>query len=102
MTDFHVGQRVACVDDAGFTGPAFYGSEIFPVKGNLYTIRQIASPQGEAALHLFEIVNEPREYLIGRVEPYFLARRFRALQRRTTDISIFEELLVPDRELEKV
>jgi hypothetical protein len=103
MADFHVGQRVACVDDEGFNRPAFYGCEIFPVKANIYTIRQISlSPEGEAAFRLFEIVNEPREYLIGCVEPCFLARRFRPLQERKTDISIFEKLLVPNTELEKV
>jgi len=103
MTDFHVGQRVVCVDDEGFKRPAFYGCEIFPVKDNIYTIRQIApSPEGEAGFHLFEIVNKPRAYLIGCVEPYFLARRFRPLQERKTDISIFENLLVPNTELEKV
>jgi hypothetical protein len=103
MVDFYVGQSVVCVDDEGFKRPAFYGCETFPVQGNIYTIRQIALfPETEAGLRLFEIVNEPREYLIGCVEPYFLARRFRSLQERKTDISIFEKLLVPDMELEKV
>ena len=88
--NFHVGQKVVCVDDV-FP----FGSELnCPVNGCVYTIRDFEYSDGGAnGMRLDEIVNEPRAYVDGFVEVAFFLHRFRPV--RTTDISIFTAMLAP-------
>ena len=85
-----------------------YGDEVTPVKGMVYTVRCYADYQypetGEALIFLEEIINRPRLYQTfsgpQTVEPAFQAARFRPV--KTTDISIFEAMLRPTKQEEKV
>lgn len=91
---FYVGQKVVCVDDRKrfdrFNDPR----EITPVKGTVYTVREIVpSNQFSFGVLLLEIVNEPIQYLEGYGEMYFNPRRFRPAVSPKTDISIFEKIL---------
>lgn len=85
---FRIGQKVICIDDRGDKDGR---SEIFPVKGSVYTIRAF-HPEGDSIL-LEEIVNEPREYWQRFGELYFMLRRFRPLIERKTDIGFAHEIL---------
>lgn len=91
---FHVGQKVVCVDDTPFGPLRSYGTGL-PVVGRVYTVRRVAiwanwkRTEGGLGLWLDEFVRPLASD--GREHP-FSARRFRPL--RTTDISIFQAMLV--------
>lgn len=93
---FHVGQKVVCIWK--FMSPNTYG-ETYPLKGHTYTVRGIEPAIGVdgCALLLEEIVNEPRLYWtpsgLRFCECNFWEARFRPVH--TTDIAIFEAMLVP-------
>lgn len=99
--DWTVGMEVVCVEST--ENRDGYGDEILPVKGEHYTLRDIGVDPaiGSVCVWLVEIVNEERRYthsLLGRdvvTEPAFPAYRFRPVQRRKTDISVFQALLNP-------
>ena len=88
--NFHVGQKVVCVDGK----PSIRGSawETLPVKGSVYTIRDIHT---EFGVRVEEIVNPVFPYIKGMMEAYFNFTRFRPV--RTTDISIFTACSRPFR-----
>lgn len=88
---FHVGQKVVCIADAFSLG--FLG-EVFPVKGAVYTIRDIVTDGDGAGLRLEEIVNKPCRYLLDNGdavhdEPCFCATAFRPV----TDIGWAHEIV---------
>lgn len=93
---FHVGQKVVCVDDH-FKRPFSYENR--PKAKRIYTVRAIYQecfcPNDWApALLLEEITNKPRMWLtLGFHEAGFAAGRFRPVQERKTDISIFIQML---------
>lgn len=95
---FHVGQKVVCVDDDPEGHPG-----LFPVAGQIYTIRWVGMffnpwfKTNKFCVHLIEI-NRPAGNLTRCVVPY-RASRFRPVVERKTDISIFTEMLGPQREL---
>ena len=90
---FYVGQKVVCVDAA----PAEYVAAslhiAFPVKGAVYTVRDINADEGKTWLRLVEIVNPVERFPDGNYESDIWAGHFRPAVSPTTDISIFEEIL---------
>lgn len=74
-----VGTKVVCIDDSAFA-PAY--GEILPVKGRVYTIREILTSNGQSCFRLREIVNKPMLYTRGLVECSFRASRFEIKQGR--------------------
>lgn len=92
--EFHVGQKVVCVDDS----PIEDGRSALVMRGAIYTISEIVM-----------ICRHPG-YGVRLVEltPYpgkggWLPSRFRPVTERKTDISIFTELLIgAPKELERV
>lgn len=96
--DFVVGQKVVCID-AKFLPGSYYGDENLPILGHIYTVREIQvaehAPGQPVVVRLVEIVNPLKEYQFGTMECAFLAYRFRPLEKRKTDISIFLKLLTP-------
>jgi len=94
--NFHVGQKVVCVETWALSLGDGYGDEVGPVAGNVYTIRsiQVGRKAREVTVRLHEITNPIRPYyIIGMWEPDFNVRRFRPV--KTTDISIFTAMLAP-------
>lgn len=85
---FHVGQKVVCVDDKPFNG----GLDGL-IAGNIYTIRGFGEcMSGPLGIRLVELLRpKPANDM-----PY-LARRFRPIIERKTDISIFTAMLTPNR-----
>lgn len=92
MSNFRVGQKVVCIDDVW---PPYRHPLILlrPVHGEVYTIRFIEPAAYGIGVLLEEIRNHPSVFRDGAGEPGFLARRFRPLIERKTDISIFTEML---------
>ena len=96
MGNFHVGQKVVCIDQHRPSAAASWIAQgivpTYPAKGCVYTIRAIVfhSYTGAALLLLEEVVNVVPA---GMLEPGFDAKHFRPV--KTTSIEIFERLLVP-------
>lgn len=87
---FRVGQKVVCVDASGVASP-------FIVRGRVYTItgfdNRRAGNSDQPGLYLAEVrAVETRENYAS-----FLARRFRPIVERKTDISIFTKMLTPKK-----
>ena len=100
---FRVGQKVVCVDDQG-TDPH---GVLELHKGNIYTIRWIGMYKhpfepNQLCVRLYEI---NQRGTVGRSQPVpdrhkdipFRATRFRPLEERKTDISVFITLLTPKK-----
>jgi hypothetical protein len=98
--NFRIGQKVVCIwqysrgmDDC----PSI------PQKGQVYTVRGFSDAPyrpDELAIYLEEVVNPPFDYSPGwdwTGEPSFMACRFRPVVERKTDISIFTEMLGPNK-----
>lgn len=86
-----IGDEVECVDDSDFR---FTFGENIPIKGTKYTIRSFVYYSGGVGIRLNEIQNKPMLYDIGGfAECAFHAWRFRKLQKRKTDISVFTQML---------
>jgi hypothetical protein len=92
---FHVGQKVVCVDDSGNWTNGFYYE--IPVKGRIYTIRDIDTRCvvffGKAAIRVEEIILPIENTLVGEWEPGYSPDRFRPVIERKTDISVFTRIL---------
>jgi hypothetical protein len=90
---FRIGQQVECIDDLGFE---YSNGEQLPVKGSVYSIREIDAEMGlETALRFEELKNKRGHYIDQSSECCFLAWRFRPVVR--TDISIFTSMLAPKK-----
>lgn len=95
--DWHVGMKVVCVD-----GSNRYASNIvLPKAGTVYTIRKIVASwphwltaKPKPAIWLEEIV---RPVGLHGVEHPYGADRFRPVQTKKTDISIFTVMLDPSK-----
>lgn len=72
-----VGSLVECLED--LQKYTTYG-EITPVKGNIYTVREIFESGGDVAIRLEEIFNTPQLYNEGFIECGFYIKKFRELQ----------------------
>ena len=101
--NFHVGQKVVCVDNKHTPKPVGHWEEwkrrfgvTKPIRGEVYTIREIAARKnGGLRLRLVEIVNPPAEFRDAPAqEPWFWAENFRPV--KTTSIEIFEQMLAPE------
>lgn len=98
-TNWHVGMEVVCVD--GRFVPLH--GERAPISGRTYTIRTISMcpATGMVGIRLAEILNptttvrKPDDQ--GSREWGFYAIYFRPVQKRKTDISIFQRLLTHPR-----
>ncbi|PAQ03699.1 hypothetical protein LRP31_25620 [Mesorhizobium mediterraneum] len=101
--DWKVGDQVVCVDTwARENDGNGYGDEVGPIAGQIYTIREIGFLHPtihRLQVRLFEIENVVHRYNdIGMWEQTFYASRFRPVQKRSTDISLFRALLNPTPE----
>lgn len=98
--NFHVGQKVVCVDDTANNGPLSANMHNLIRKGEVYTIRDIdhraAGIHGSPSVRLEEVACpiQPAT-ILGPWEPGFHPRRFRPAIERKTDIGIFTALLKP-------
>lgn len=94
---WHVGQRVVCVDDSNWSDDHIK----HPIKGRIYTIREIDTIGGIDGFWLEEIINPIKTYCDGVCEAGFKRERFKPLDEKRLDI--FREMLtVKKREKEKV
>jgi len=94
--DWYVGMKVVCVDDE-YSPLAETVRKMgcrLPERGRVYTIDQIGPRDGRIVIRLVELDN-PRVKVPGykKGPPVFAARRFRPVQTRKTDISIFTAML---------
>lgn len=89
---FKYGQKVICVIFNG-NGPARECCKIIPIKGEIYTVRELRTTKfnGAIGLLLEEIVNPPYDYAQGFAEPSFDPRCFRPVD-YTYGESVCEEL----------
>lgn len=96
---FRVGQKVVCIRE--FRDTRCPLTKHWPKLNVVYTIREIrvSRSDGELYFHLNELVNPVGNFSQGRGEAYFYSRNFRPVVERKTDISIFTEMLAPQREL---
>lgn len=88
MIDFHIGQKVVCVD----ASPSHIGGKYRLVKGAVYTIRGFDDEGGYLGLYLEEIPDDPVRAPFKLPNGWY-AWRFRPV--KTTNISIFTAMLVP-------
>ena len=96
--NFRIGQKVVCVDDAPEEGRAWKGGES-PTEGSVYTIRSIHFDNGVQILGFEEIERSDYSKQFWKDQNLgYLARRFRPVVERKTDISIFRALLTPSKE----
>lgn len=87
--NFHIGQKVVCVDARQRNE---YCSGCLK-EGGIYTIRKVRfNPLGKLGVLLFEVRSGAPPFDDGN-ERGFLADRFRPLDERKTDISVFTKLL---------
>jgi hypothetical protein len=103
--DLYVGQKVRCVretdnDRAWQRDYAARCGIVFPTVGAVYTVRWLGIYKFEGdskpALRVVEITNPVTRWLDGDVaELAFNINRFRPLDERKTDISVFTSLLAP-------
>jgi hypothetical protein len=69
------GVKVVCVDNKPSGG---VGDEVYPIKGQTYTIRSLCGPSPKHLL-LVEIINPVRHYREGILEKAFWYTRFKPL-----------------------
>lgn len=107
---FKVGQKVVCINDDWFEHPSWADVAHKPVKGQIYTVRDIdqlplALGFDIPGLHLIELTNPTQFWYFGMdifvAEISFESDRFRPLEEKKTDISAFTSLL-KTKELEVV
>jgi hypothetical protein len=100
--------KVVCVDAEvrRFGSSNVRGPEIIPEVGRVYTIREIGylypSPlHDHLCVRLVEVVNRPLLYAFcdEPLETAFGVSRFRRVQPRKTDISIFTAMLNPKKQV---
>lgn len=72
-----IGSLVELIDDNW--GKRGHVGEIFPVKGPIYTVRDIEDTDTGPAIRLEEIINKEYLYQDGYGETCFLMKRFREL-----------------------
>jgi hypothetical protein len=103
--NFHVGQKVCCVDDvlAGPAGHVILSEIIGPKVGRVYTVRTISLGfvGGEPCIKLVEIPDQKVDLLfegeLWEAEITFDAKDFRPVVERKTSIEIFRAMLNPSK-----
>lgn len=108
--NFHVGQKVVCMDadfsvlwhdSMSWSGHGYRPPQL-PILDEIYAIRGIRHfgwGNGEVtlAIYLQEIMNPIGRFLNEMAEQPFWIGRFRPVIERKTDISIFTEMLTPNK-----
>jgi hypothetical protein len=89
MSIYRPGVKVVCVIDSWISPTALNR----PVKGTVYTIRDVEESGIGLFLRFVEIENPSYEYREGIIEASFQALAFRPVAERKTDISIFKAML---------
>lgn len=97
MSNFHVGQKVVCIKDGPWSSEPFEKNEVGPNAGDVLVIRGIEINSDGAWLVFKEIINPQYCYLDEYGELQFSSDDFRPVIERKTDISIFQEMLMPKR-----
>lgn len=103
-THWHVGMKVVCVDD--YPGGYEARPDIFEYSdgldgltwGRVYTIRAIGPDQEDGSLSVW--LDEIHRPLERGYETGYAVERFRPVQHRATDISIFTAMLTGAKERE--
>ena len=101
--DWKVGDKVVCIKRAGWN---LNRGEQGPVFGEVYTIRDITSRRSGKIYLRFEEIRNPEIYDEDEgdndcKEARFWIARFRPVQTRKTDISVFTDILrKAEREIE--
>src|SRR3990167_7935284 len=96
---FQVGQLVECVDDVNWPSAWRALTATVPVKGRVYTVREVATHENVYGLCLEEIIDPIRRFSDGFTEPKFNQARFRPI--REQSIEIFREIARGVREPER-
>jgi hypothetical protein len=95
MSNFHVGQKVVCIQ--GAEGQKTRAKGTFrPITGAIYTVRGVYNGPIRVDLHLEEYVHD--EFHDNGVEYGWDASRFRPVDKRKTSIEIFKAMLTPSKE----
>lgn len=95
---FTPGQRVECVD----ASPSVYGDPSLLTKGTIYTIKSVNSENGRTGVTLYEMPDPSIHYRNGKAYRLgWRAERFRPIQEKSTDISVFTEMLKFDKVLDE-
>lgn len=96
---FEVGQQVVCIDD-DWSKWTSYDFEVIPnrpIKGQKYTIRDMREVNfidgPSIGLYFHEIQNPIAVWKSGNYENAFWFKRFKPLEEKKTDISIFTNIL---------
>lgn len=84
---FHVGQKVVCVDDK----PRDDWRPTFLKKGSIYTITWVYCVPAGSGVLLYEVEN-PYPDRLG-----WYSDRFRPIEERKTDITVFQKMLTPKK-----
>ena len=101
---FYTGQRVVCINDDFPEGDCQGGRVNRPVKDRVYTVRDVlkwtwGNWEVSWAVRLFELKNPRIHWKIGGYnEIPFSAHRFRPMDERKTNISVFTDILRPVKE----
>lgn len=67
---------------------------VFPVKGAVYSVREVLKFRGEFGIRVCEIHNPLLPYFdVGLAEPAWGVIRFRPVVERKTDIGVFRAML---------
>lgn len=91
---WYAGMKIVCISDKYRPSSAPSEGDAIPRKGQVYTIRGF---HRSGNIWLVEIVNRRRLWVSGRHEYAFHPSRFRPVQHRKTDISMFQALLNPSK-----
>jgi hypothetical protein len=100
MMAFTVGMKVVCVvgkwvNAVDLIGHAEYGI-IAPVKGGVYTVREIETSSMGTGLRFEEIRNAKRDWGEGVFsEPRFMSTRFRPVRTTETGMEMLRKLSLP-------
>lgn len=69
------GTRVECIDDSNYQGINPNAVNSLPVKGRVYTVREIVNTERNKGVRLLEVQNPLTQ--AGDEEPAFALRRFK-------------------------
>lgn len=105
--NFHVGQKVVCIDDSGHINAngrrGTWEDGDAPKVGAIYTVRRsFTNEDGDAILWLDEIRRGPIARKEWGDDVGYGADRFRPVVERKTDISVFTAMLNPSKTREHV
>lgn len=100
MTDWHVGQKVVCINDT-WAHPSYVHVQNRPVVNGIYVVRAVLIAHRVPHLRLREVRNPKMNWTeIGFAEIAFAANRFRPVvePKRKTSIEVFKKLLVTSKQ----